>query len=208
MEVFNHYKSDLKRHAHTLSGDAGADLQSLSGEALRTLCLLPRAGRRNHPVRSLCGVRYLRATKWLRTARGDLDCHDGQQPCKQAKRARPTGGQLGRKKTSFYMNTKSKHHSQPLSPCRIDTKSRHQTTSLFSPLFWKGGLGEGDDVVQKRISVSGGPTRPLRASRLDLACWRCLEAPGRINTKHEHHPPVTPPLVARTCGHEPPGKEP
>jgi hypothetical protein len=26
-EFFNHYKNDLKRHAHTLSGDAGADLK-------------------------------------------------------------------------------------------------------------------------------------------------------------------------------------
>jgi len=25
-EFFNHYKNDLKRHAHTLSGVAGADL--------------------------------------------------------------------------------------------------------------------------------------------------------------------------------------
>jgi hypothetical protein len=25
-EFFNHYKTDLKRHAHTLSGVAGADL--------------------------------------------------------------------------------------------------------------------------------------------------------------------------------------
>ena len=35
-EFFNHYKNDLKRHAHTLSGDAGADLKSQSGGALRT----------------------------------------------------------------------------------------------------------------------------------------------------------------------------
>ena len=27
-EFFNHYKNDLKRHAHTPSGDAGADLKS------------------------------------------------------------------------------------------------------------------------------------------------------------------------------------
>jgi hypothetical protein len=27
-EFFNHCKNDLKRHAHTLSGDAGADLKS------------------------------------------------------------------------------------------------------------------------------------------------------------------------------------
>jgi hypothetical protein len=61
-EFFNHYKNDLKRHAHTLSGDASADLQSPSGGAQRTPTLprpsppltctiplpnldLPRAGR-------------------------------------------------------------------------------------------------------------------------------------------------------------------
>jgi len=27
-EFFNHYKNDLKRHAHGPSGDAGADLKS------------------------------------------------------------------------------------------------------------------------------------------------------------------------------------
>jgi hypothetical protein len=27
-EFFNHYKNDLQRHAHTPSGDAGADLKS------------------------------------------------------------------------------------------------------------------------------------------------------------------------------------
>jgi len=32
-EFFNHYKNDLKRHAHTLSGDAGADLKSRAGGA-------------------------------------------------------------------------------------------------------------------------------------------------------------------------------
>jgi hypothetical protein len=29
-EFFNHYKNDLERHAHTLSGVAGGDLQSKS----------------------------------------------------------------------------------------------------------------------------------------------------------------------------------
>jgi hypothetical protein len=32
-EFINHYKNDLKRHSHTLSGDAGADLKSRSGGA-------------------------------------------------------------------------------------------------------------------------------------------------------------------------------
>jgi len=61
-EFFNHYKNDLERHAHTLSGVAGADLKSQSGGALGTPTLsrfsppmtctiplpnldLPRAGR-------------------------------------------------------------------------------------------------------------------------------------------------------------------
>jgi hypothetical protein len=29
-EFFNHYKNDLKRHAHTPSGDAGADLKKVT----------------------------------------------------------------------------------------------------------------------------------------------------------------------------------
>ena len=35
-EFFNHYKNNLERHAHTLSGVAGADLKSQLGGALRT----------------------------------------------------------------------------------------------------------------------------------------------------------------------------
>jgi hypothetical protein len=35
-KFFNHCKNYLKRHAHTLSGDAGADLKSRSGGAHRT----------------------------------------------------------------------------------------------------------------------------------------------------------------------------
>jgi len=45
-EFFNHYKDDLKRHAHTPSGVAGADLKSQAGGALGTPTLL----RLNPPV--------------------------------------------------------------------------------------------------------------------------------------------------------------
>ena len=38
-EFFNHYKNELKRHAH-MSGVAGADLYSQAGGALRTPTLL------------------------------------------------------------------------------------------------------------------------------------------------------------------------